>query len=148
VRIAARPPIRAVVKAVMPWRERTQLRLVVNGSEPADLAMGQRVQLLMTPPAAEVLESQYPPDMGRKRDREQRVEWFLASIYCPCKVGHDTCTGQFYTLSSCNPNGCGLPNAMRKRVGEKIDKGLSDREVFDEIVKEYGPDVLKPHLLP
>ena len=45
------------------------------------------------------------------RERAERIEWFLASIYCTCKVTNDICTGDFYTLSSCNPNGCGMPNA-------------------------------------
>ena len=148
VKLAASPPIRAVVKAVSPWRERTLLRLVVNGTEPADLVVGQRLNVLMTPPPAEVLESRYPPDIGRPRSREERVEWFLATIYCPCKVGKDTCTGQFYTLSSCNPNACGLPNAIREQVRQKIDKGLSDQQIFDELVKQHGDTILGPHLLP
>jgi hypothetical protein len=148
VKIAATPPIRAVVKTMTPWRERTQLRLVVNGTEPADLATGQRLNVLMTPPSADILDSQYPSDIGRARSREDRIEWFLASIYCPCKVGNDTCTGQFYTLSSCNPNGCGLPNAVRKQIAAKIDKGLSDRDVFDELLSEHGANILRPHLLP
>jgi hypothetical protein len=63
-------------------------------------------------------------------------------------VRKDVCTGHFYTLASCNPNGCGMPKRMRAAVGKMIERGLSDREVFDAIVKEHGPLLLRPHLLP
>jgi hypothetical protein len=148
VALAAEPPIQAVVKSVKPWRERTQLRLVVNSFEQADLAPGQRLLLKMPPPPAEVDDSPFPPDLGRLRAKEDRVEWFLCSIYCTCKVSGDGCTGHFYTLASCNPNSCGMPNHMRKAIAAKIDKGLSDKEIFEELLKEHGPDLLKPHLLP
>ena len=54
----------------------------------------------------------------------------------------------FYTLGSCNPNGCGMPNAMRKNIGKKIDRGMSDRQIFEEMLKTYGPTLTRPHLLP
>jgi hypothetical protein len=49
----------------------------------------------------------------RPRAREERIEWFLASIYCTCPVAGDICTGDFYTLASCNGNGCLMPKTMR-----------------------------------
>jgi hypothetical protein len=148
VSLAADPPIPAVVKDVKPWRERTQVRVVINGVDIADLKAGQRTLLKMTPPAKEIEESDYPPDIGRKRTKEERIEWFLASIYCTCKVGGDICTGDFYTLASCNPNGCGNPNMTRKRIGEMIDKGLDDKQIFDDLRAERGPLMVKPHLRP
>jgi hypothetical protein len=63
-------------------------------------------------------------------------------------VSGNVCTGHFYTLASCNPNGCGMPRAMRRDVGEMIDKGMSDRQIFEALLKEHGPDLLRPHLLP
>ena len=89
-----------------------------------------------------------PPDLDRKRSREERIEWFLCSIYCTCGVKKDTCTGHFYTLASCNPNGCGMPIRTRANVGRLIDDGLTDREIFDRLLKEHGPLLLRPHLLP
>jgi hypothetical protein len=148
VSLAADPPIPAVVKDVRPWRERTQVRLVINGVDIADLKAGQRTLLKMPPPPREVEDSDYPPDIGRKRTKEERIEWFLASIYCTCKVGGDVCTGDFYTLASCNPNGCGAPNATRKRIAELIDKGLDDKQIFDDLRAERGPLMTKPHLRP
>jgi hypothetical protein len=148
VSISADPPIAAVVKLVKPWRERTQVRLVVHGVDQADLSLGQRIRLKMPGPAAEVDSATLPPDIDRPRSKEERVEWFLSSIYCTCAVANDTCTGHFYTLASCNPNGCGMPNAVRKTIAELIEKGMTDKQIFEQLLKEQGPDLLRPHLRP
>ena len=102
----------------------------------------------MTPPSEAVARALYPPDIDRPRSKAERVEWFLASIYCVCGVSNDVCTGHFYTLASCNPNGCGLPNVMRGTLGKLIDGGLTDRQMFDELLKKHGPLLLRPHLAP
>jgi hypothetical protein len=148
VQLAVDPPIKGVVKTVTPWRERTVVRLVVGELESSELKLGQRLGLKMAAPSVAVQSSAFPPDMGRPRSKGDRVEWFLASIYCTCAIDKDVCTGQFYTLASCNPNGCGMPNHMRDRIGKMIDSGLSDRQIFDELLKESGPLVLRPHLTP
>jgi hypothetical protein len=148
VTLMADPPVSAVVKSVGPWRERTQVRLVARSAHLTDLVPGQRLKLRVAAPPADVEASDLPPDLDRPRSRAERIEWFLASIYCTCGVTGSVCTGHFYTLASCNPNGCGMPRAMRREVGELIDKGLSDRQVLAELLKEHGPDLLRPHLLP
>jgi hypothetical protein len=148
VKLKAIPPITAVVRQVQPWRERTQVRLVVNGIDQADLVNGQRIDLKMTAPPVQVDEALLPADTDRPRTKGERIEWFLASIYCTCGVGNDTCTGHFYTLASCNPNGCGMPNATRQAIAAKIERGLTDKQIFDELLKERGPSLLRPHLLP
>lgn len=148
VTLAAQPPIAGIVKEVRPWRERTQLRLVVNSFDQTELALGQRMRLKMAAPSEEVDTAKLPPDMDRPRTREERVEWFLASIYCSCAVPGDVCTGHFYTLASCNPNGCGMPRHMREMVGEQIDKGKTDKQIFELLLKEHGPDLLRQHLEP
>jgi hypothetical protein len=148
VQLQADPPIKAVVKAVTPWRERTVVRLVVGELESSELKLGQRLPLKMTPPSEEVENSPYPPDLGRPRSKAERVEWFLASTYCTCGVSKDVCTGHFYTLASCNPNGCAMPNFRREELARMIDKGLSDRQIFDELLKEAGPLLTRPHLMP
>jgi hypothetical protein len=141
-------PIDAVVKEVHPWRERTQLRLVVTGFAQADLSLGQRVRMHMPAAPQEVEQAELPPDLDRPRQKAERIEWFLASTYCSCKVANDTCTGMFYTLASCNTNGCGMPNFVRDRVAKLIDKGLNDQQIFAELKKTQGPLMLKQHLLP
>jgi hypothetical protein len=142
------PPIEALVKVVKPWHEHTQVHLVVNGIDQADLSPGQRMFLRMTAPPLEVDTAVLPPDCDRPRSREERLEWFLATIYCVCTVRSDVCTGMFYTLASCNPNACGMPRSMRQTIGEKIDKGLTDKQILEELLKESGPVLLRPHLLP
>ena len=148
VELQAEPPIQAIVKLVQPWRERTQLRLVVGELQANGLKAGTRLHLRMPAPANEVDASAYPPDLGRERTKEERVEWFLASIYCSCRVGKETCTGMFYTLASCNPNGCGMPDFTRDEIRDLIAKGKTDRDIWDALLKDRGPLMLKPHLLP
>jgi hypothetical protein len=148
VHLTADPPIKGVVKAVAAWRERTIVRLVVGELESSELKTGQRIGLKMTPPPKPVENSPYPPDLDRPRSKAERVDWFLASIYCTCGVSKDTCTGHFYTLASCNPNGCGMPHHMRTTVAGLIDRGLTDRQIFDELLKEFGPLLLRAHLMP
>jgi hypothetical protein len=148
VTLQATPPIPAVVRHVRPWRERTEVRLVVNGTDQADLVLGQRIALHMPAPAADVQSAVLPPDADRPRNKAERIEWFLASIYCSCGVAGDICTGHFYTLASCNPNGCGMPNMMRNILSEEIDKGKTDRQILEQLLKEQGPDLLRPHLMP
>jgi hypothetical protein len=147
VHLIADPSIKGVVRAVTPWRERTVVRLVVGELESSELKGGQRLGLKMTPPAG-LDENPYPPDIDRPRSGAERVEWFLASVYCTCGVDKDICTGHFYTLASCNPNGCGHPNHTRQRISEMIARGLTDRQIFDALLKTDGPLLLRPHLRP
>jgi hypothetical protein len=148
VELTADPPIKAVVKTVTPWRERTTVRLVVGELESSELKAGQRIGLKMAWPAKEVDESPYPPDLGRKRTTDERVEWFLASMYCVCGIGKDICTGHFYTLASCNPNGCGAPEATREEIRGMIEKGKADKDIWDALVKDRGQLMTRPHLKP
>ncbi|HEY7327938.1 MAG TPA: DUF3179 domain-containing (seleno)protein [Gemmataceae bacterium] len=141
-------PISAIVRTVQPWRERTQLRLVLSGHDVADLKMGQRLRVKMPAPSTEVQEALLPSGLDRPRSKNDRIEWLLASVYCSCSIGGDGCTGHFYTLASCNPNGCGMPNAMREKLAKRIDQGLTDRQIIEQLFKEQGPLLLRPHLMP
>ncbi len=148
VKLLADPPIDAVVKSVQPWRERTQVRLVAKSQDLADLHTGVRLHLAMKSPAPDVENGKYPPDIDQPRTTDERIEWFLASVYCTCGVRGNTCTGHFYTLASCNPNGCGQPNAVRKQIAALIAAGLSNRQIFDKLLEAHGPGLTQPHLLP
>ncbi|MCI0681417.1 MAG: hypothetical protein L0Y71_04870 [Gemmataceae bacterium] len=147
VELAAKPPIKAVVKTVTAQREKTQVRVVIHSLDLADLRIGQRVHLKMKAPAADVEAAQMPPDIDRPKERHERIEWFLANIYCTCGVGGDRCTGHFYTLASCNPNSCGAPNGTRAQISALIEQGMSNREIFEELLRDRGPAMLRPHLL-
>src|SRR5204863_2695439 len=122
--------------------------LVARSQELADLKPGLRLALRMPAPPPEVENSRFPPDLDQPRSRAERIEWFLASIYCTCGVRGDVCTGHFYTLASCNPNGCGKPNSMRGALDKMINGGLTDRQIFDELLKKHGPLLQRPHLAP
>jgi len=37
---------------------------------------------------------------------------------------------------------------MRKELAEKIDKGLTDKQILEQLLKDSGPELLRPHLLP
>jgi hypothetical protein len=146
VELTSDPPIKAIVKSVTPWRERTQLRLVVGELQSSELKAGQRIGVKMAWLPKDVDDSPYPTDIDRPRTKAERIEWFLASMYCVCGVGDDICTGDFYTLASCNPNGCGAPNQTRKEIGKLIDAGKTDKQIWDALVKERGPEMTRPHL--
>jgi hypothetical protein len=147
VELNAQPPIKAVVKQVSAEREKTQVRLVVHSVDLAELAIGQRVEVKMKAPPPELEAAQMPPDIDRPKERHERIEWFLANIYCTCGVGGDICTGHFYTLASCNPNGCGAPNGTRAAIDSMIDQGMTNRQIFEELLRDRGPAMLRPHLL-
>lgn len=142
------PSISAVVRSVQAWRERTRLRLVLTGHDVADLRMAQRLHVKIPVPSLDVQQALLPSGLDRPRGKDERIEWLLASVYCSCGVGGDGCTGQFYTLASCNPNACGMPMAMRKKLAKRIDEGLTDRQIVEQLLKEQGPALLRPHLLP
>ncbi len=146
--LTAEPPIKAVVKSVTAWRERTAVKLVVGELQASELRVGQRLGMKMNRPRTELLNRPYPLDIGRSEGKAERIDWFLASIYCSCGVSRDICTGHFYTLASCNPNGCGLPRSTREEIGTGIDEGKTDQQIWDDLLKDRGPLMLRPHLFP
>lgn len=140
--------ISAQVKAVEPWRERTRVRLVTgSGLDQLELKPGQRISLKVPEPPLKIQQSDTPTDMGRLTGKPERIEWFLATIYCPCGIAGDRCTGMFYTLASCNVNACGSPKEHRRIIGEMIDEGLTDGEIFNRLKTDRGRDIWQPHLL-
>ncbi len=147
-RITPKNPIVAAVKSVTPWRERTLLRLVIPANEITSIKIGDRV-FAQVPAFSENIDmSEYPLFLDRPEMKSDKIEWFLASIYCSCGVKNNTCTGHFYTIASCNPNGCAAPHIARKQLEEKIDAGKSNRQIWQELYKERGDWMTRPHLLP
>jgi hypothetical protein len=138
-------PITAVVHAVAPFHERTRLTLAVTGREFSELRAGQRVRVLVPEPASDA--PPLPTDAGRPRDKTARAEWVLASTYCNCSIAGDACTGMYYTLASCNPLTCGMPNKVRGLVAPMVDQGVGDKEILESLEKSLGPGIYKPHLL-
>ena len=139
------PPIPAVVKAVRPWRERTQLRLVVAGTDLSEMSLGQR---LVASAWRRLPPRSIPPCCrrpGAAAHPEERIEWFLSSIYCTCRCQGRRLHRPLLFPGECNPNGCAMPG---RRLASLIDQGLNDKQIFEALIKEHGPDLLRPHLLP
>ena len=149
VELVAGREISAQVKIVEPWREKTRIRLVTkSGMDQLGLKPGSRIALKVPEPPEEIQESPFPTDLDHLRtNRDDRIEWFLATVYCPCGIAGDRCTGMYYTLSACNVNTCGGPDDMREILSARMEKGLTDRKIFEQLIKERGRDVWWPHLL-
>lgn len=140
-------PVQATTLEVRPWYERTRITLVSIGRDLADAAIGRRIRVSIKEPPAELLKSPIPLDADRPREPSARAEWMLASTYCSCSVAGDVCTGMFYTLAACNTMTCGMPNRVRSFVRPLFDKGMTDRQIFEQMEKEFGLSLWKPHLL-
>ena len=139
---------KARVKSVEPWRERTRVRLVTSsGLDQVAWSPGQRLGLFVPEPPADIQASILPTDIGRRTDKAERVDWFLQTMYCTCGIAGDRCTGMFYTLASCNVNACGGPKEWRRKLGEQIDDGQTDRQIFERFRNSHGRDFWRPHLL-
>jgi hypothetical protein len=141
-------PMPAVVRQLRPWRERTRILLAVDDPEASALTVGERVAFRLAAPPAE--DDPLPAGLGQARSKPERVEWLVSSVYCPCTM-HDGCAGHFFTVAACNSgpsDPCGLAKRIRAEVAERIDKGRTDREIIEELLKGRGPKLLRPHLSP
>jgi hypothetical protein len=149
VTLQAATPTAAEVRQLQPWRERTQVLLRTDSPDPSALATGQRMSLrLATPPGAD--DETLPPGLGKSQRKPERVEWLMSGVYCTCGM-HDECAGHFYTLAACMSDGqtpCATAKRTRAEIAELIDKGRTDAQIFEELFKERGANVLRPHMLP
>jgi len=149
VTVVGKVQLELKVASVAVDRQCTRLKLsTVREPDAGEFSRGQRVGVKMKWPAKEIDESPYPTDIDRKRTDDERIEWFLASIYCTCPVNENTCTGQFFTLASCNPGGCGAPKTTRAELRELIAKKFTDKQIWDSLLKDRSPLMARPHLLP
>jgi hypothetical protein len=149
VTLQAPKPVEAVVRQLRPWRERTQVLLAVGGADAPALMEGQRVPLrLAAPPAVD--DEKVPPGLGKSQSKPERVEWLMSCVYCTCGM-HDGCAGHSYTLAACDSAGttpCGLAKRTRADIADLIDKGHTDQQIFEELLKGRGPKLLRPHMSP
>jgi hypothetical protein len=91
-----------------------------------------------------------PAGLGQSRSKSERVEWLVSSVYCPCMM-HDGCAGHFFTLAACNSgpsDPCGTAKRIRAEVAERIDKGQTDRQIVEALLKGHGPKLQRPHMSP
>jgi hypothetical protein len=150
VTLQAARPISAVVRQLRPWRERTQVRVGVDGWDPSALTVGRRLPLRLPAPPPAADDDPLPTGLGQSRSKPERLEWLVASVYCHCMM-HDGCAGHFFTFAACNSgpsNPCSMAKRIREEVAEPIDQGQTDRQIFDELLKARGPKLLRPHMSP
>ena len=146
-------PMPAEVRGLRPWRERTQVLVMVDGLDGSPLTAGQRVSLRMAAPPVAVKDGnddRYPTGLGPSRGKPERIEWLVSNVYCSCMM-HDECAGHLFTLAACDAAGktpCGLAKRTREVISERIEQGYSDRQIFDELLKDRGTKLLRPHLSP
>jgi len=131
----------AEVREIGPWGEKTRVVLRLGGG--VTLAADRLLRLRMDRPEPGPL----PAGLGISTEPEERVEWFLSSIYCTCSIAGDRCTGHLYTLAMCDHAGCGKPNAMKSVLRGLIRQGFSDAEILRKLEADEGPGLLSPHLL-
>ena len=138
-----------IVKQLRPWRERTQLLVQIASDIPSELPIGQRVLVrLATVPTS--LAPHDLPGLDQPRTAAERIDWLMSGIYCTCGM-HDMCAGHFYTLAACDAAGktpCGLAKRTHAEIIERIAQGLTDRQILEQLLKERGPKLLRPHMAP
>ena len=131
------------VAAVHPDYSRVRIRLECPVSVFSSIQTGDELALFAKLP--DKINFDTPPDLGRFTDRQERIDYLLSTIYCPCGMMGDSCAGHWNTLAACKLHGCGMPNLISKLAGEWIGAGKSDEAILAELVQRYGKNVLKLH---
>jgi len=81
-------PTEFTVDDVRPDYSRTRVKLQIPVACPMQFAPGQEVRVLMTMPKQ--IDLAAPPDLGRFTAKQDRIDWFLSSIYCTCGMMGDS----------------------------------------------------------
>jgi len=131
------------VSDVRPDYARMRLQLEAGSSAMLQFKPGEEVRVLMKIP--EAFDPEVPPDLGRFSERQDRIDYFLSTIYCSCGMMGTSCAGHWNTLAACKLHGCGMPNLMTKLIGELIDNGKGDSEILAALIQREGRIVLRPH---
>lgn len=142
----AQEKISCRVADVHPDYSRIRLRLEFAGSIPPKVQPGGQVALFTKLP--DRINFETPPDLGRFTDRQERIDYLLSTLYCPCGMMGDSCAGHWNTLAACKLHGCGMPNLISELAGKWIDAGKSDAAILAELVQRNGKNILTPHQNP
>jgi len=126
-----------------PDYSRIRVRLNLGAFHIPAVQPGQSAAMFAEIPAQTSFDT--PPDLGRFIKRQDRIDYFMSTIYCPCGMIGNSCAGHWNTLAACKLHGCGMPNLITKFVGEQIDAGKSDEAILAELVERNGEKVLKLH---
>jgi hypothetical protein len=133
----------ARVTDVHPDYSRVRIRFDFADAALPEVKPGDEVALFATLP--DKIDFDTPPDLGRFTARQDRIDYLLSTIFCPCGMLGTSCAGHWNTLAACKLHGCGMPNLVSKVIGERIDAGQTDATILAELVRKNGRNVLKPH---
>ena len=128
---------------VHPDYSRVRIRLDFSDTALGNIQFGDELALFISLP--DKISFETPPDLGRFAGRQERIDYLLSTIYCPCGMMGDSCAGHWNTLAACKLHGCGMPNLISKLAGDWIDLGRSDEAILAELVRRNGKNVLKIH---
>ena len=143
VRTGGGGKVKSTVVEVRPDYSRMRIRLEVPNSGLGEAQPGAAAILFPTLP--EKMDFDATPDLGRFAGRQDRIDYFMSTLYCPCGMLGSSCAGHWNTLAACKLHGCGMPNLLTKVIGEKIDAGKSDQVILDDLVRLNGTNVIRIH---
>ena len=89
------------------------------------------------------IQSAYGRIARRQGRYDQAIQHFADSIR-----EYKKRNPQHRNLARALANIASVKRLIAVRLGKKIDRGMSDRQIFDELVQESGPLLLRPHLAP
>ena len=135
----------AVLEA-RPDYTRERVALSVAPARVKTFQPGERVHLVFPLPGG--LDAETPPDLGRFTVRQERLDYFLSTIYCSCGMLGTSCAGHWNTLAACQLHGCGMPSVMTQLIGDWVDAGRSDQEILTALVQRDGKKILRQHHQP
>ena len=134
------------IREVRPDYARMRLYLDFPPGLLAKLDVGSEVRIWCRLPMT--VDSDRPPDLGRFTARQDRIDYFLSTIYCTCGMMGTSCAGHWNTLAACKLHGCGMPNLMTQLIGKWIDEGKADADILEAVLKRDGSLALRQHQLP
>jgi len=123
----------------------SRVRISVRGSSASSETFRRGDLVFISAKIPEVIDLDTPPDLGRKREKEERIDYFLSTIYCPCGMIGTSCAGHWNTLAACKLHACGMPNLMTKQLQKWIEGGKEDSEIFALLRSEHGRQVIAIH---
>lgn len=139
----AREKTSCTVTEVHPDYSRIRVRLNFPATARSGIQPGDDVAIFTKLPEPASFET--PPDLGRFTDRQERIDYFMSTIYCPCGMMGTSCAGHWNTLAACKLHGCGMPNLITKLIGNRIDEGQDDKAILAELVQRDGANILRLH---
>lgn len=139
------PQKRVTIADIRP--DQARLRVTFDVPPDAIAAFAAHSELTLIAKLPKTLDPIMPPDLGRFTVRQDRIDYFLSTIYCTCELPADECAGHWNTLAACKAHDCSKLNQLTQVIGEWIDAGLTDPQILDALIKREGEQVLRQHYM-